>query len=83
MHNLGDMPSPLLDRLYEKVQQVTTEVSALKKERERLLAEIHLMQEENRRARKLAREHQELLAERQKLRDRLEKLLDKLDKMKV
>jgi FtsZ-binding cell division protein ZapB len=76
------MPS-LLDQLQEKMQEVLTRVLWLKKERERLLAEVSLMQEENRRARRLSREHRDLVAERNVLHERLEKLLDKLDGVKI
>lgn len=77
------MPSPQLDRLNDKVQQVVTQLVSIKKERERLLVEIELMKEENRRSRRVLREHQELLSERDKLKDRLEKLFQKLEKLKV
>lgn len=73
----------LLDRLSEKVKQAAAELSALKKERERLAAEVELMREENRRSRKILREHQELLAERVKIKERLEGLIEKLHKLKV
>jgi hypothetical protein len=48
-----------------------------------LEAELALMTEENRRARRLLREHGELIEERQKLRARVEKALSKLDKLRV
>lgn len=77
------MGSPLLNRLSDRVQQAASTITALKKERERLLAEINLIQEESRRSRRLIREHQELLAERGRLKLKLERLLEKLDKLKV
>ena len=61
----------------------TVEIHNLRKERERLLAEVALMDDESRRARRLIREHGELLAERQKMRERLEKIMAKLDQLKV
>ena len=61
----------------------TLEIHNLRKERERLLAEVALMDDESRRARRLIREHGDLLAERQKMRERLEKILTKLDQLKV
>jgi FtsZ-binding cell division protein ZapB len=77
------LSSTVLLRLNEKIQQAASVIDTLKKERERLLAEVTLMQEENRRSRKLLREHQQLLSERERLRSRLEKLLKKLDSLKV
>jgi FtsZ-binding cell division protein ZapB len=77
------MASPLLTKLAEKVRLATLEIHNLRKERERLLAEVALMDEESRRARRLIREHGELVAERSKTRERLEKILAKLDQLKV
>lgn len=77
------MSSPLLTKLAEKVRLATVEIHNLRKERERLLAEVALMDDESRRARRLIREHGELLAERHKTRERLEKILSKLDQLKV
>lgn len=77
------MASPLLTKLAEKVRLATLEIHNLRKERERLLAEVALMEEESRRARRLLREHGDLLAERQKTRERLEKIILKLDQLKV
>jgi FtsZ-binding cell division protein ZapB len=77
------MPSPLLNKLADKVRLAAAEIHALRKERERLLAEVALMEEESRRARRLLREHGELMGERQKMRERLEKILAKLDQLKV
>jgi FtsZ-binding cell division protein ZapB len=77
------MASPLLTKLAEKVRLATLEIHNLRKERERLLAEVALMDDESRRARRLIREHGDLLAERQKMRERLEKILTKLDQLKV
>jgi FtsZ-binding cell division protein ZapB len=77
------MPSPLLTKLAEKVRQATGEIHHLRKERERLQAELALMDEENRRARRLLREHGEMVEERDRLRTRLEKIVDKLDRLKI
>lgn len=77
------MASPLLTKLAEKVRLATLEIHNLRKERERLLAEVALMDDESRRARRLIREHGDLLGERQKMRERLEKILAKLDQLKV
>ena len=77
------MSSPLLTKLAEKVRLATLEIHNLRKERERLLAEVALMDEESRRARRLIREHTELVAERQKTRERIEKILATLDQLKV
>lgn len=77
------MASPLLAKLAEKVRLATLEIHNLRKERERLLAEVALMDDESRRARRLIREYGELLAERQKMRERIEKILSKLDQLKV
>lgn len=74
------MASPLLTKLAEKVRLAAAEIHTLRKDRERLLAEVALMEEESRRARKLLREHGDLLADREKMRDRLEKIIAKLDK---
>ena len=77
------MASPLLTKLAEKVRLATLEIHNLRKERERLLAEVALMDDESRRARRLIREHGDLLAERQKMRERVKKVLTKLDQLKV
>lgn len=77
------MASALLVKLAEKVRLATAEIHSLRKERERLLAEVALMEEESRRARRLLREHGDLVAQRQKTRERLEKILLKLDQLKV
>ena len=72
-----------LDRLHEKVQQASAELTSLKKDRDKLLAEVDLMREENRRARRVLREHQELLTERTKVQQKLEQLMEKFDRLKV
>lgn len=74
------MASPLITKLAEKVRLAAAEIHTLRKDRERLMAEVALMDEESRRARKLLREHGDLLAEREKTRARLEKIIAKLDK---
>jgi len=77
------MASHLLTRLTEKVRQAATEIHHLRKERERLLAEVALMQEESQRARRLVRDHEELLRDREGWRVRLEKILEKIDRAGV
>ncbi len=77
------MANALFNRLTEKVRQAVAEIHALRKEKERLEADVALMTEENRRARRLLREHGELVEERQRLRARIEKALSKLDKLRV
>ena len=77
------MSSASLQRLQEKIQLAAVTIANLKKERERLEAEVALMQEESRRSRKLIREHEQLLAERERMKSRLERLLKKLDGLKV
>ncbi|MBL0349559.1 MAG: cell division protein ZapB [Elusimicrobia bacterium] len=77
------MANALLHRLTEKVRQAVAEIHGLRKEKERLEADVALMTEENRRARRLLREHGELIEERQRLRARIEKALSKLDKLRV
>ncbi len=74
------MASPLITKLAEKVRLAAAEIHTLRKDRERLLAEVALMEEESRRARKLLREHGDLLADREKTRERLEKIIAKVDK---
>jgi FtsZ-binding cell division protein ZapB len=80
---MPDMGSPILDRLHEKVQQVSAELTSVRKDHERLTAEADLMREESRRARRVLREHEEMLKERAELQERLEVLLEKLDKLKI
>jgi len=77
------MAAPLLTQLYEKVQRAAAEISTLRKERESLTAEIALMEEENKRARRVLREHQELMAERERLKEKLERLMHKLEQLRV
>ncbi len=77
------MTAPLLDRLQEKVLQAASELVSVKKERDRLLAEVQLMQEESRRARKLLRQYGELLEERKRTQAKLERLLEKLNNLKI
>ena len=77
------MSSASLQRLHEKIQMAAVTIANLKKERERLEAEVALMQEESRRSRKLIREHEQLLGERERMKVRLERLLKKLDGLKV
>lgn len=77
------MAPSLLDRLQTKVEQVSSELTSAKKERKRLEAEVELMQEENRRARRLLREHEELVKERTVLKTKLQKLWEKLDKLRL
>ncbi len=74
------MASALLLKLAEKIRLAAAEIHTLRKDRERLMAEVALMEEESRRARKLLREHGDLLVEREKTRVRLEKIIGKLDK---
>lgn len=73
----------VIAKLAEKVRLVVVELHGLRKENERLATELALVQEENRRARRLIREHEELKAEKARLRGRLEKVFSKLDKMKL
>lgn len=77
------MPSPLVNQLSEKVRLAAAEIQNLHKDKERLAAELALMQEENRRARRLFREHEVLIGERNKIRTRLEKLMARLEKAGV
>ena len=77
------MASPILNKFSEKVRQAAAEILHLRKERERLVAQVGLMEEESRRARQLLREHGELVSEREALRARLEKIIEKLDRLKV
>ena len=78
----GDTPEEVA-RHAERVRQAVAEIHNLRKDQEKLTAELGLIQEENRRARRLLREHEELVAERSRLRERLERILGKLDKLKV
>lgn len=75
--------SASLNRLQEKVGLAVATIASLRKEKERLEAEVSMMQDESRRARKLLREHQQLLSERGKLKTRLERLMKKLETLKV
>lgn len=77
------MTHPLLTRLQEKVSQAAHEVSSLRKERERLGAELELMREENRKARRVLREHNELITERKKLKEKLNIIIQKFNKSMV
>jgi predicted RNase H-like nuclease (RuvC/YqgF family) len=77
------MPSAVLQHLHERIRAAAAVVSAQKKEREKLEAEVVLMREESRRSRQVLREHRELLAERERLKGRLERLYKKLDDLKV
>ena len=79
----GTMPASLLTELHDKVRRAASEIVSLRKERERLAAEVSLMEEENKRARRLIREHQDLMGEREKMKDRLEQLMRKLDQLRV
>lgn len=77
------MSSASINRLQEKVGLAVATIASLRKEKERLEAEVSMMQDESRRARKLLREHQQLLSERGKLKTRLERLMKKLETLKV
>ncbi len=77
------MSALLLNRLNEKIIKAVGEISHLRKERERLLAEIDLMRDENRRARRTSGEYRALVDERNKMIMKLERLLGKLEKLKV
>jgi chromosome segregation ATPase len=77
------VPSSPIQRLSEKIQLAASTISTLRKERERLEAEVSLMQEESRRARKLLKDHQKLLADRERMKTRLERLLKKLNALRV
>ena len=77
------MPSAVLQHLHERIRVAAAAVAALKKEREKLEAEVAMMQEESRRSRQVLREHRELLAERERLKGRLERLFKKLDSLRA
>lgn len=77
------MANALLNRLSDKVRLALAEIHALRKDKERLEAELTLMGEENRRARRLIREHEELTAERERLRARVEKVVDKMNRLRL
>jgi hypothetical protein len=77
------MSESLLTRLQERVKQAAVELVSVKKERTRLAAELDLIRSENKRARRVLREHSELIQDREKLKERLQKLLENLDKLKV
>lgn len=77
------MGKAVLDRLEERVKDAAAQLQTAKKERERLQAEVKLMQDESRRARKVLRQYDELLKERKKVQEKLEGLLEKLDQLKI
>jgi len=77
------MVKSTLERLHEKVTEAAAQLQSSKKERERLAAEVKLMQDESRRARKVLRQYDELLKERKKVQEKLEQLLEKLDQLKI
>jgi regulator of replication initiation timing len=77
------MARSLLVQLSQKVHQASSELVSLKKERERLLAELDLIREENRKSRRILREYGELIQERSKIKEKLSVLLEKLDRLKV
>lgn len=77
------MGKAVLDRLEERVREAASQLQSSKKERERLMAEVKLMQDESRRARKVLRQYDELLKERKKVQEKLEGLLEKLDQLKI
>jgi hypothetical protein len=77
------MPSSLLAPLQDKIQLATAQLVALKKERDTLAAELALIREENRRARKILREHAELCSERDKIKVKLEVLSKKLHQLNI
>jgi hypothetical protein len=77
------MPSSLLAPLQDKIHLAAAQLVALKKERDTLAAELALIREENRRARKILREHAELCSERDKIKAKLEVLSKKLHQLKV
>lgn len=73
----------LIQRLQEKVQAAVLEISSTRKDRDRLAAELELIRAENRRARRVLREHAELVDERHKIKEKLEGLNEKLSQLGV
>jgi FtsZ-binding cell division protein ZapB len=77
------MSTPILLKLQEKIQAAAITIDALKKERDRLEAQVGMMREESLRSRKIISAHRRLLSERDRMRMRMESLLKKLSTLKV
>ena len=77
------MPAVTISRLSQRVQQACAELVSMRKEKERLNAELELIRVENRRARRVLREYGDLLDERKKTKEKLELLLQKLNQLHV
>lgn len=73
------MTSPQIEKLRLRVQEVSEELFGLRHRLEQELEEKRLMEEENLRARRILRRHEELLAERRRLKEKIRHLLDRLD----
>ncbi len=77
------MANPSLTKLYSKVQKVLLEINSLKKDRQKLLAELELVHEESRKSRRVLRNYEDLIKERSTLKQKIEQLVQKLDKLSV
>jgi len=73
----------VLDTLSHKINQAAHELASLRKDRDRLTAELELMRGENRRARKVLREHGELVVERKRVQEILARIIDKLNQARI
>lgn len=77
------MATSLLEQLQQKITLAASEIVSLRKESKRLSTEVELMQEENRRSRRVIRDYDELVKEREALKAKLEKILEKIDKLRI
>ena len=72
-----------LELLEKKVLEAANQLTALKEERQKILAELAFLEEENKRTRDLIRENDALREEKRAVASRIEKVLKKLKSLNI
>jgi FtsZ-binding cell division protein ZapB len=72
-----------LEILENKVRQAAGQLASLKDEKQKLLAEIRFLEEENKRTAELIRENESLREEKKTVATRLEKVVKRINSLKI
>lgn len=72
-----------LETLEKRVRQAAEQLAVLKDEKQKLLAEIKFLEEENERTKGLIRENESLREEKKTVATRIEKVIKKINSLKI
>jgi FtsZ-binding cell division protein ZapB len=72
-----------LETLESRVRQAAEQLAVLKDEKQKLLAEIKFLEEENERTKGLIRENESLRDEKKTVAARIEKVIKKINSLKI